>query len=150
VLAANAHREVAIAQIANALVTIGLALWLTPLYGILGLALASLLGDVICSLTTYPYFGGRYMKLNPLRIYAAMLRSWISVVPLMFIIFWARFVIEGLPWAVFSTLAGIVMLYPTLLIALGRANTQRILETARTRLRLVLGIVSTLNQSARS
>jgi O-antigen/teichoic acid export membrane protein len=135
IMAANAHREVAIAQIMNATVTIGLALWWTPLYGIIGLALASLTGDIICSLTTYPYFAARYVKMNPLRIYGAMLRSWLAFLPAVVLIVVAyRLLSEGTQ-EIAATLIGITMIYPISVVVLGRDETARILRAATNKFR---------------
>jgi O-antigen/teichoic acid export membrane protein len=123
-MAANAHREVAIAQIINAVMTIGFALWWTPLYGILGLALASLAGDVICGLIIYPYFAARFLKMNVFHIYGAMLRSWGAAIPLL-----ATYMLINIQKADFTqalvvTIILILLTYPVLIVGLGQDIVQ--------------------------
>ena len=137
-LAANAHRGVASAQFVNAILTVLLALLFLPIYGLVGVALASLLGDIACSLTMYPFFASRLTKVSSVRIYGAMLRSWLAAIPLIVVIAISRTLFDDdVSWRFAATLIGFVFLYPTFLLSLGSRETHRVLYAVASRLKLL-------------
>jgi O-antigen/teichoic acid export membrane protein len=70
-IAANRHRSLACWNAGNAALSIVLAAALAPRYGVYGVAIASLLGDIICGLAIYPILSGRLIGSSAGGMYAA-------------------------------------------------------------------------------
>jgi O-antigen/teichoic acid export membrane protein len=112
-LAANQHRVPARWSFANACVTIVLAIGLAPKYGVLGVAVATLLGDVFCGLAVYPRLAGGMLGLSAVSVYRAIMLMLVSLAPLTAVvvvggrllqgwIFIAVFVIATAIWCIFT------------------------------------------------
>lgn len=67
-LAANRHGVPAMWSVANALLTVGLAVYWAPRFGLRGVAAASLAGDVLCGLLTYPWAARRFLDVSLKRL----------------------------------------------------------------------------------
>ena len=73
-LATNQHRQIAEWAIANAAITLGLAWLLAPRYGVMGVAAAGLVGDVMCGLLVYPHLAASALQVASGDVYRAMVR----------------------------------------------------------------------------
>mgnify|MGYP003376765182 CR=1 FL=1 len=120
-LAANQHRHLAMWALANAILTVVLAIIFAPRWGVIGVALATLMGDVVCGAFVYPRLSARFLQVPVRDIIRAIARPLLVVVAV------------GVPIAIFAgqfgnpiaglgagLVLGILGLYPTLWLALGR------------------------------
>jgi O-antigen/teichoic acid export membrane protein len=85
-LATNNQKAPAFWTTANALLTIILAVILAPGFGVLGVACATLLGDIICGFAVYPALCARILSLPLRTIYQAIFAVCIAVLPLFLVI----------------------------------------------------------------
>jgi O-antigen/teichoic acid export membrane protein len=81
-LASNQHRRLSCWALANGLITVGLAAILAPHWGVHGVALASLLGDILCGLAIYPTLASRALGLSRWTIYKTILPPVAALIPL--------------------------------------------------------------------
>jgi O-antigen/teichoic acid export membrane protein len=110
-LATNHHREVALCSVANAALTLGLAVWLSAKYGIVGAAVANLTGDVVCGLTTFPLLVARFFKTPVARIYQEMFWPCVELVPLLLIAVITRGMFAERSCALAFVIAGVIAQY---------------------------------------
>lgn len=94
-LATNHHKMPARWSFGNATVTIVLSFLLAPKYGVFGVALATLLGDVLCGLAVYPKLTGDALGLNVLCIYKTMMIDVLMLAPLLVIVAVGGYFLQG-------------------------------------------------------
>lgn len=80
-MACNQHRALALWTLLNALVTIACAVLLITPMGAFGAVLASLIGDVTCSLLVIPWLASRRLQISGRRIYGTIVFSLVALVP---------------------------------------------------------------------
>ena len=85
VLATNHHRQVAIWSLGNAAITLALGFWLSRTHGVMGAALASLAGDLICGLVTFPLITARFLKISAAALYWQMCEPILELLPFLII-----------------------------------------------------------------
>jgi len=136
-LATNHHREVAIWSLGNAAITLGLALWLSDTHGVVGAALASLIGDLICGLVMFPLLTTSFLKITVAALYWQMFEPVFELLPFLMIAIMAVRLFPGwssvLVFAISSLPLGYMMsvLFPW---STGRAGL-RLLGVGHDRLR---------------
>jgi O-antigen/teichoic acid export membrane protein len=74
-LAVNLHKPVGYWSLLNALVTLSLGVILMSRWGVTGMAVASLIGDLICGLAVFPFLAARQIQLPIWRIYRSIFGS---------------------------------------------------------------------------
>lgn len=95
-LAANRHRSTALWSLTNAAVTVLLAGLIVAQYGAIGVALASLVGDIVCGLVVFPFLASSFIRVKASKLYAEIGSG---ALVLMMLLVCARFVGEVLsPW----------------------------------------------------
>jgi O-antigen/teichoic acid export membrane protein len=72
-MASNQHRSLAGWALGNAVITLSLAVLLAPRFNILGVAVATLLGDIVCGLLIYPRLAAHVLNISANRLYGSML-----------------------------------------------------------------------------
>lgn len=82
-LATNRFRPMAGWYLANAVVTMGLALWWVKDHGLVGVAFASLIGDVACGLIVFPALAASFLKIPRLKLFSAMLAAVGALAPVL-------------------------------------------------------------------
>lgn len=130
-LAANQHRMLARWSLANAVVTIALAVSLAPRYGVLGVALATLLGDVLCGLVVYPKLAGGMLGLSAIRIYRAMMLMVLLLAPLLAVVLIGGHFLQGWVFVAIFVVAVAIWCIPTLPLVLGREVWRRLLSSSQ-------------------
>lgn len=128
-LAANQHRMPARWSLANAVVTITLAVLLAPRYGVLGVALATVLGDVLCGLAVYPKLAGGMLGLSVLRVYKAMMLMVLLLTPLLAVVIVGGHFLKGWASIAIFLIAVAIWCIPTLPLVLDRKVWQQILSS---------------------
>lgn len=126
-LAANQHRMLARWSFANAVVTILLCIWLAPIYDVLGVALATLLSDILCGLAVYPKLVGDMLGLIVLRVYKAMMLMVLLLTPLIAVVVVGGYFLQGWPYITVFLIAAAIWCIFTMPIVLGRKVWQQIL-----------------------
>jgi O-antigen/teichoic acid export membrane protein len=119
-LAANRHRGLALFSLANALLTILLAVVLAPRFGILGVAGASLAGDLVFGLSFYPALLARFLKIPITTVFRTIWQPALAlVIPGAFLV-WGASLLPS--WQVFlaAATAAILLGYPVAMLAIGR------------------------------
>lgn len=124
-LAANQHRMPARWSLANAVVTITVAVLLIPKYGVLGVALATLLGDVLCGLAVYPKLTASILGLSVLRIYNAMMSAVLLLTPLLAIVIAGGHFLQGWTFIALFVISVTIWCLITLPLVLGRKVWQQ-------------------------
>jgi peptidoglycan biosynthesis protein MviN/MurJ (putative lipid II flippase) len=116
----------ALCALANSCVTILLAvLWGRP-YGLYGVALATLLGDILCGLLVYPQLANRFLELKPGRVDWTVYSTLATLVPLFLGTFCIARYLDG-GWAVVAFLALMTAwMVPAAYLAFGREGLARI------------------------
>ncbi len=122
-LASNEHRLLAWWALANAGLTITLATLLVPRHGVLGVAVATLLGDLACGASAYPRKAARHLGIPSSEIYKAIFRPVLVVVSAGALALIAG-MLAGEGWLRFLVGSGIgaALMYPAMLFAFGRAD----------------------------
>jgi O-antigen/teichoic acid export membrane protein len=128
VLTTNHHRGVSSWTLVNAVVSISLAAILARPYGHRGVAIASLTGDVLCGLIVFPTISARFLGVSVRTVIGHMSASAAGLLPLGLLAVIARRLWEGWPAVLAFSLSGLVISYPTLLLAIGKSNLARLLQ----------------------
>ncbi len=81
-LATNQHRTLAFWSLANAIFTLSLAWLLGSRYGVLGVAVASITGDILCGLMVYPRLAAQNLGIKSRHLYISIMRPVVIVVSL--------------------------------------------------------------------
>lgn len=81
-LATNHHRGLTAWYLANAAVTLAFAAWLSNMYGVVGVAVAGLIGDLLCGLFVYPRLASAFLMLSPVRFYGEICLGALVLLPL--------------------------------------------------------------------
>lgn len=100
-MASNQHRQMAGWALGNAGITLGLAFLLAPHFNVMGVAVATLVGDVLCGLSVYPRLAARKLNVSPVLFYQS--------------IFLPMIVTFSLGWMVYNLLAILPFLFASLL-----------------------------------
>jgi len=69
-LASNRNRSVAMWSLLNAAITISLATFLVRKHGEIGVAVAGLIGDLVCGVAVFPALASAFLRVRTLKIYA--------------------------------------------------------------------------------
>lgn len=125
-LAVNQHRVLARWSLVNAVVTITVAVLLAPKYGVLGVALASLLGDVLCGLAIYPKLVANTLRFSVWRVYHSMLLVAFLLSTLVLIVMIGARLMEGWAFVAFFLLAVVIWSIPSLYLTLSREIRQKV------------------------
>jgi len=80
--ASNQHRRLSCWAFGNGVVTVGLAIVMAPRWGVHGVALASLCGDLICGLAVYPTIASKALGLSKALLFKTILVPLIAMGPL--------------------------------------------------------------------
>jgi len=123
-LATNHHRPLALTSLGNALLTVALAAGLAPRYGVLGVAVASLAGDVIFGVAVYPGLLSRFLDLPVKAVYQAMVFPLASLTIPGLIIVWSATYLGGWQLMLLASLVALFFAYPALLLALGKGDVE--------------------------
>jgi O-antigen/teichoic acid export membrane protein len=125
-LAANQHRGLARWSLANAVVTIVLSVLLAPRYGVLGVAVATLSGDVFCGLAVYPKLAGRMLGLSAMCIYQTMAFMALLLAPLLAAVVIGGRCLHGWVFVAVFGVAVTIWCIPTLPLVLERKVWRRL------------------------
>ncbi len=131
-LAANQQRMPARWSLANAIMTIALAVWLAPRYGVLGVVLATLAGDVMFGLLVYPKLAASMLGLNVLSIYRSMLLMPFLLIPLVFFTILGDYLLQGWTFVPIFLVGVVLWGIPVLRLVLGRQGWQWLLKIRST------------------
>lgn len=81
-LATNHHRPLAFWSLANAAITLGLAAWLGQKHGAVGVALASLGGDLICGFPVFPFLASSFLRVSAARVWLQIGSAALALLPI--------------------------------------------------------------------
>ncbi len=127
-LASNHHQSLTYWALANAAVTIVLAIPLTAHYGVLGVAVATLLGDML-SCVAYPWLASRQLGLPARAMYGAIVSPLLALAPMVALLFLAAAFVDGKGLVWVGALIGIALFCPILWLGLGRDNLHWVWRT---------------------
>lgn len=74
-MASNQHRRLMWWALGNAVLTLALAILVAPRWGAVGVAAATLTGDVLCGLLVYPRLAAQHLQIQPKTLYLPIARS---------------------------------------------------------------------------
>ena len=89
----------------------------------MGIALATLTGDVVCGLLVYPRLAAPRLGVSALAIYESILRPLGVVMLLGMLLFAVVLFSPGISGAVVAGVITIVLFYPALRLSLGKSET---------------------------
>ena len=135
-LAANQHRMPARWSLANAVVTIALSVWLAPRYGVLGVGLATLLGDVLCGLAAYPKLTAGMLELSVWRVYKAMLFAVLLLMPLLAMVIIGGHFLKGWTFIAIFVISAVIWCIIILPLVLERKVWQQLLSLRKEKILL--------------
>lgn len=121
-LSSNQHRQLSIWSLANAVLTILLAIFLGPQFGAVGVVLATLLGDVLCGFAIYPRLSAQCLALPVGRMYGAIVRPLAALLPAGILLLVASSWFGQWQGICAGVLVGLSLFYPTARFALGRQD----------------------------
>lgn len=121
-LASNQHRNLAYSSLANAALTIIAAVILAPRFGVLGVALATLLGDVVCGAIIYPWLASHALGFQLRKMYEAILVPCLAVMPVGFLLFLVASLIKGWLFLLVGVVIGALIIYSTARLAFGKGD----------------------------
>lgn len=128
-LATNHHRPIAAWTFVNSVFSIGLAVLLGREYGVIGVALAVLVGDMLFGLVIFPIKTSRFLQISPIRIFGeiaaalAVVFGFLGIAGLL-----GHFLTGWWPVVVF-TLVGLLLFYPTMRLIVGSTAARQTLNT---------------------
>ncbi len=125
-LATNQHRSLSFWAVSNAALTIIGALLLVKPLGMFGVALASLIGDIVCGAAIYPRRAAQVLELPTWKIYHAMLGPCLALLPIAASMALASLFVGGWWFGILSSLLGLLLAYPTLVLSLGKTETRHL------------------------
>jgi len=122
-LASNEHRTLAWWALANAGLTVTMAVLLAPRYGIFGVAAATLLGDLVCGALVYPRMAARHLGISASQMFRAIFRPVLAVVPAGVLVLLCS-TLKTPVWtrALVGAVVAAALLYPSALLAFGRSD----------------------------
>lgn len=123
-IATNHHRPLALASLGNALLTVVLAAGLAPRYSVLGVAAASLAGDMIFGAAVYPGLLSRFLGLPVRVVYQAMVLPLACLTIPGLILIWAATYLGGWQLMLLVGLVALFFAYPAILLALGKGDVE--------------------------
>jgi O-antigen/teichoic acid export membrane protein len=106
-LAANRHRPLALWSLANGVITVAAAALFVLPWGMRGVALATLGGDVLCGAIVVPVLASNELRLPASKLYASALGAAVAVAPLGLIAIAASFWVQG---AISAMLAAVALM----------------------------------------
>ncbi|MBE0669379.1 MAG: polysaccharide biosynthesis C-terminal domain-containing protein [Anaerolineales bacterium] len=120
-LASNEHRTLAWWALSNAGITLALGVLLAPRYGVMGVAVATLIGDLVCGVSVYPRKAARQLGVPASKVYRAILRPVLAAAPAGALVLLCSSLKVPLSTRVLA-MAGvfIAVIYPSALLAFGR------------------------------
>ncbi len=120
-MASNEHRALAWWALANAGLTVTMGVILAPRYGVVGVAVATLLADLSCGALVYPRKAAQHLGISVAKMYRAIFRPAVAVIPAGALVFLCSN-LEAPVWVRILAGAGIsaALLYPSALFAFGR------------------------------
>ncbi len=127
-LAANEHRILARWSLANAVVTVLLSFLLAPKHGAVGVALATLFGDMLCGLLIYPKLVAHFMNLTVWQVYRPILLVAFLLCTLIFLLVAGASLVQGWQLGVVMLLSLIIWSVPAFFLVLGREYRTKLLQ----------------------
>jgi O-antigen/teichoic acid export membrane protein len=122
-LASNEHRSLAWWAVANVGVTLALAALFAPRYGVMGVAAATLIGDLACGAAVYPRKAARHLDVPPSKVYRAIFRPVLAAVPAGALVLLCSSLPAPLTMRVLAmTFVLIALFYPSARLAFGRED----------------------------
>lgn len=127
----NQHKWLAIWTVLNGLVTIVGAALLVSRWGVLGVGLAGLIGDVTCSLIVLPVLVSKSLQISARRIYRTILLALLVLAP--FAVGTSILADRLSDWLAIIVLGVTVIAlgYPTLVLVLGYRETNELIDRLR-------------------
>ena len=132
-LASNQHRRIARWSLINAVLTVILAMMLAPRFGVIGVALATLSGDVLCGAAIYPAIAAKTLQVATMKVYGAMLRPLLVLLPMGVFLNYAASKADGLKAVVIVLFLSVLMAYPAVRLSLGNDNLGYLITKHRER-----------------
>jgi O-antigen/teichoic acid export membrane protein len=126
-LATNHHRPLALASLGNALLTVVLAAGLAPRYGVLGVAAASLGGDLVFGAAVFPGLLSRYLNLPLRTIFRAMAFPLLSLAIPGLILIWSAPHMVTWQLVLLAGLLALLFAYPAARLAIGKGELEWLL-----------------------
>ncbi len=80
-LATNQHQSFALWSIASSCLTLLLAFYLVPKYGVTGIAWAGVLGELSIGVLVFPFLSARFLKSSPAVIYQTFVKGILILIP---------------------------------------------------------------------
>lgn len=135
--ASNLHSKPALWSLANAFVTVVLALWLVPKYGVDGAAFATLLGDILCGLLVFPILSAQSLKIRVSEFYWSMLKGFIILFPLIGVVLVYSLFLQG--WFLITAYMITLILWsaPALYLVLGKSQARGFIQLIRGKLKVI-------------
>jgi len=121
-LASNQHSRLARWSLLNAGLTVMLAIALAPRFGVIGVAFATLTGDVLCGAAIYPFLAAKTLNVATSKVYGAILRPLFVLLPAGIFLYYVASKADGWKAVGIVFILAIVMAYPVVRLSLGNDN----------------------------
>lgn len=121
-LASNRHYGLARLTMANAVFTVSTAAILAIYFGIIGVAIATLFGDIIFGLILYPWEVAKVLEINTKKIYLSILRSLVALTPIVIFLYLMSLYMHGVLFVTVAVVVILILLYPTAYFAFGKED----------------------------
>lgn len=119
-LATNQHRRIALWDIANAILTIILALILVGPFDIYGVAIATFIGDILCGFLVYPRLTAKSLHTSVRATYQAITDPLVALGAVAIVIGITGMFLDGWSFAVLSSLFVLLTIYPFSVLLFGK------------------------------
>lgn len=130
-LATNHHRAIAFWSLANAAITVGMAAWLAGKQGAVGVALAGLVGDLVCGIAVFPALASSFLKVSAVQVYREIGLAAVMLLPLAGIAVLMSMLLTGW-WSVATfLLLGMGLAYPMLRFVISQTEIRKAIEVLR-------------------
>ncbi len=121
-LATNKHRSLSYWMLANSIVTVVIASVVAPKFGIIGVAIATLIADITCGAIAYPKLASRLLNVPSVKLYMSILTPMLALILMGIPLVTISLIIKGWQLVLFRVVIIVLFLYPTARLSLGKRD----------------------------
>lgn len=122
ILASNQHKFLAYAALGNAVLTILLSLFAVQKYGVIGVAMATLIGDIVFGLFLFPIVSANRLKIQSRSYFYAILSPVIFLLVLALILLFFRVAFSYPYNLILGLCIFTILIFPTIYFAIGKRD----------------------------
>jgi len=108
-----------------------LAIALAPRFGVIGVAFATLTGDVLCGAAIYPFLAAKTLDVATIKVYGAILRPLLVLLPAGVFLDYAASKADGLNAVSIVFVLVLLAAYPVVRLSFGKDDLSRLVAKGK-------------------